>query len=282
MTICVYNKKIDENLSYETNLHEYFTDRMIHTDRFLRILADAIPNRLDEFLHAFQSHLKARIQPDLLPLSIKTINVEFPPTCLLEKQEELIYTLQKAMFTFMQFRNYEGTFTEASSVCLKFTDYYRGAFLAEYYMAQTLCELIGREAGLEIIKQYTRGYYMPPSFQPKHEPFLEDHANASITGSAATHQALYYCDNSRLFFKVDRCLYAEVILDLPDKELIYYLECYGDYFNHTAKNEHFVLTRTKTLMKGDKCCDFCYHDKRFIEEIYHPSDSEWERIEHEI
>ncbi|UYP46777.1 hypothetical protein NEF87_003062 [Candidatus Lokiarchaeum ossiferum] len=282
MHLNVYNAKVDENQSFLINLHTYFTDRMNHTDRFLHILSDYKSSLLPTFIEKFQINLKSLINPDYLPKSIENIDLSFNANSILEHQEELIYTLEKAMFSFMHFREYEGSFTDATSVSLKFDHHYRGIFLGEYYMAQTLCELIPRPEALELIKRYTRGYYVEPDFSPKHEASLEDHAQNSIRGSALTHQALYHCDNKRLFFKVERCLYGEVIQDLPDNELKYYLECYGDYFNHVQKNENFVLTRTKTIMKGDDCCDFCYHDKRYIEEIFHPSDSEWQQKEREV
>ena len=282
MTLQVYNKKVDGSLSYLTNLHEYFTDRICHTDRFLHIIHKKIPNILSDYLTVFQQTLKQLISSNLLPTSSLNIKLEYASNSFLAQNEELVKILEKAMFTFMKFRTYEGSFKDASAVTLKFKDHYRGVFLVEYYMGQTLCSLIPRPEAFELIKEYTRGYYHSSIFNPKPEESLAEHARSSINGSASTHQALYYCDSGRLLFNVERCLYAEVIEDMPDNEIKYYFECYGDYFNHTQKNENFVLTRTHTIMKGDSCCDFCYHDKRFIEEIFHPSENEWNKVKAQV
>ena len=56
------------------------------------------------------------------------------------------------------------------------------------------------------------------------------------------------------------------------------LECYMDFLTPTLRNENFVLTRTKTKMGGHSYCDFCFHDKRFEEEIEQPIEEFWENF----
>ena len=279
MTLKVRNHRLDEKLKQKLNLYEKLNSLLKHADRFLQLIKRDYPNILNNYLRKLELNFKDLINPNLLPTSAITVSLKFEENSILKHEKESLITLKNAIYTFMKFRNYERSFSDVNDITLNFKDFYRGIFLLEYYMAQTLCETIPRNEALNVVKEYTRGHYSSSFFSPKTEKSLEEFAQKDIDESYKTHQALFYCESGKFFFKVERCLYAEAITDLADKELIYYLECYGDYFNHTQRNENFVLTRTQTLMKGDSCCDFCYHDKRYIEEIYHPSKSEWKNME---
>ena len=63
--------------------------------------------------------------------------------------------------------------------------------------------------------------------------------------------------------------------ELNDPELSYAVACHYDIEAAKNMNPKFVLTRKKTLMEGDDCCDFCYHDARVVETIIHPSEQFW-------
>ncbi|MHA2111099.1 MAG: L-2-amino-thiazoline-4-carboxylic acid hydrolase [Candidatus Hodarchaeales archaeon] len=75
--------------------------------------------------------------------------------------------------------------------------------------------------------------------------------------------------------KVTKCKWYEVMKELNDPELCYAVACHYDIEAARNMNPKFVLTRKKTLMQGDDCCDFCYHDTRTVESITHPSEQFW-------
>ena len=56
---------------------------------------------------------------------------------------------------------------------------------------------------------------------------------------------------------MDRCLWKEILESYGDSELAYLTSCYLDFRVTELLNPNFMLTRPKTVMRGDKYCDFC-------------------------
>lgn len=64
-----------------------------------------------------------------------------------------------------------------------------------------------------------------------------------------------------LRFAVRRCAYAEAYERLGVRDWGTVLSCERDFAFIEGFNPNIELTRTKTLMEGDDCCDFCYRLK---------------------
>ncbi|MCY3413755.1 MAG: L-2-amino-thiazoline-4-carboxylic acid hydrolase [Candidatus Heimdallarchaeota archaeon] len=77
--------------------------------------------------------------------------------------------------------------------------------------------------------------------------------------------------------KVHGCIDGYAMQQFEDRELIYSLVCYGDYFSAAKYNLNFKLTRTKTVLQGQSCCDFYYQDKR--NEVEHPDLDFWKEMQ---
>ena len=55
--------------------------------------------------------------------------------------------------------------------------------------------------------------------------------------------------------KITECLWAKTMRELKPTDIGYAVICYGDYAWCQRFNPKIRLTRTKTLMQGDDCCD---------------------------
>jgi hypothetical protein len=55
---------------------------------------------------------------------------------------------------------------------------------------------------------------------------------------------------------VRKCIWAHTFRKYDASEIGYYMACYGDYGMANAFGPKAKLKRTKTLMRGDDCCDF--------------------------
>lgn len=84
-------------------------------------------------------------------------------------------------------------------------------------------------------------------------------------------------NQEKLVYKVKKCMWAEDLKDF-DPEIGYAIMCHQDFERAKNFNPNFVLTRKHKLMKGDKYCDFCYHDTRKEKEINHPSEKEFVKL----
>jgi len=61
---------------------------------------------------------------------------------------------------------------------------------------------------------------------------------------------------TRFDWDVTRCAYAEMYEELGMADLGYELSCGRDFAMIKGFNPQMKLTRTKTVMQGDECCDF--------------------------
>lgn len=57
---------------------------------------------------------------------------------------------------------------------------------------------------------------------------------------------------------IKRCAYVDMYERIGMKELGYQLSCFRDYPFYEGFNEQMKMTRSKTLMQGHDCCDFCF------------------------
>ncbi len=54
------------------------------------------------------------------------------------------------------------------------------------------------------------------------------------------------------------CAYVDMYERIGMKDLGYALSCMRDEYFYEGMNPEMEMTRTKTLMRGDDCCDFCF------------------------
>lgn len=63
--------------------------------------------------------------------------------------------------------------------------------------------------------------------------------------------------DTKMAFNVVRCRYAERYRELGLEEYGFLLSCNRDGYLFQGYNPDLKFTRTKTLMEGGDCCDFC-------------------------
>ena len=65
-------------------------------------------------------------------------------------------------------------------------------------------------------------------------------------------------DKTTLEQTVKRCAYVDMYERIGMKELGYALSCMRDEYFYEGFNPKMAMSRTKTLMNGGDCCDFCF------------------------
>ena len=65
-------------------------------------------------------------------------------------------------------------------------------------------------------------------------------------------------DSCTLCQNIKRCAYVDMYERIGMKEMGYMLSCMRDEYFYSGFNPEMVMTRTKTLMTGGDCCDFCF------------------------
>ncbi|WP_273149051.1 L-2-amino-thiazoline-4-carboxylic acid hydrolase [Enterocloster asparagiformis] len=65
-------------------------------------------------------------------------------------------------------------------------------------------------------------------------------------------------DEQTLCQTIKRCAYVDMYERIGMKDMGYTLSCMRDEYFYEGFNPEMVMTRSKTLMTGGDCCDFCF------------------------
>ncbi|MEE9612954.1 MAG: L-2-amino-thiazoline-4-carboxylic acid hydrolase, partial [Desulfatiglandales bacterium] len=89
---------------------------------------------------------------------------------------------------------------------------------------------------------------------------IEDFSNSLkyFTKDNALELEVIESSPKKLLMDVKRCRYAEMYRELGIEEFGFLLSCGRDFAMVRGFNPKIRFKRTKTLMKGDDCCDFRY------------------------
>lgn len=147
----------------------------------------------------------------------------------------------------------------------------RARLFPMYYQMLSLCDLMGRIEAIPFVEAYVDRWMAE---QTETDDALEDPGRFWDALEGPVHETAEIAarlHRGKIAFRVDRCLWADVMRPLADPEVSHAFTCYGDFPQIAAINPNFVLTRTMTLMQGAPYCDTCIHDRRHVESIEHPS-----------
>jgi hypothetical protein len=140
---------------------------------------------------------------------------------------------------------------------------YDFAFKNWYIPAMTnLMNLIGKDKFLEMLKQssdliQTNGANYKTELKERTFKMWSDNSKAGMKGmNRVLSYEIIKDDSESLEFKCTECLWAKTFREAKASEIGYAGVCYQDYAMTKAFNPNLILTREKTLMQGDDCCNF--------------------------
>ena len=273
----IINDTFDENTRQTINLNEHLSNSFDEVEIFLKVIQDKRERHLSKIIDEYMHLLEQRRDTSLPKFSIEKFTPDYSNFQILKKYPKLMDKLEQSIFYHMNIREYEDNISPDGDVDLSFSEFYRSYFMQTCLLGLTLSSLFSREEALELCK--TQNIAKWESAPPKEIETLEEfEGKDNYDREILTHRRHGLMGEGRYILKIERCLYGEVMRDFDDLEIADSLECYIDYILPVKKNKNFVMTRTKTIMKGDSWCDICYHDKRIVEKVEHPSDEFWENF----
>lgn len=151
----------------------------------------------------------------------------------------------------------------------------------EYFFIKSLLKIMSREEAIKYVKNLTDEVSISRKNPDNYvDSFIEsmDRFRNNLGRWQMLEIVAGPLDEERLLYKVKKCKWAEFLKDF-DSELCDAFLCYSDFEGARNLNPNFILTRTKTIMKGDDYCNFCYHDTRKVKEIIHPSEKEFQNLD---
>jgi hypothetical protein len=165
------------------------------------------------------------------------------------------------------------------------TELCRAHHLPLYLMLKALVDVLGRATGIERMKQYIDGRIADrpkPASPPETLAELRARDIRWNTGDGGQNAISALVTAHQCLKKVTACRIQRALAPYGDADLMEVIACYPDYASIRRTNEHFSLTRTQTLMRGEPYCDTCFHDDRGGETPHHPSRNVFDDLESQL
>ncbi|MFW9793371.1 MAG: L-2-amino-thiazoline-4-carboxylic acid hydrolase [Candidatus Thorarchaeota archaeon] len=260
------------DIVYEMPLQLVLNRPLDDIDLFIGYLNDYYPELTDSFFNRLCSKLQ-KIDKDT---EVETDIFEFEPDNL-KDYPELEEEYKRVVLKLLGYEKYESAVSDGKGKFV-FKDVLHSYLIPAACLAETIVELLPREDGLEFYRNYVdyRTDY-EKGIQPKEslEAFF-NFVKSSYTENPQE-QSFFLGKDGALYAKITSCLWSKILKEF-DPEIAYSVACHFDFNAAKHYNENFVLTRTKTIMQGDRYCDFCWRDTR-LGSRDHPDDSFWEKLE---
>ena len=248
----------------------------------LGLIKEKEPSNFSKYIENLELKFKTLITKDIL--SEKDLNIDELLTDfdILKEYPELAKNSLTYFLQILQLSEKDDWIKEEVKVLNK--NYLRSFLIPKYYHLQTLSETIGRIEAVQLYKFYVTKF-INDNLSPKRkifdtmEAFKEHFEKDKKEITIGWYGLLSEVENGKFFFRKDNCPWAEVLVDLPDKEIKYIVCCYGDFQAAlTRSNESFILTMKHTVVEGAPYCDCIIHDTSIDWDLTHPSSEFWDNL----
>ncbi|MHA1882136.1 MAG: L-2-amino-thiazoline-4-carboxylic acid hydrolase, partial [Candidatus Thorarchaeota archaeon] len=152
-----------------------------------------------------------------------------------------------------------------------------------YYNLVVLTETLDRADAIALYKKFVTHYIIE-----RRDPNRDTYDNLEAVFAKATLPQEVPSEwvvirgmigDGKYAYRNENCLWIDVLEDLPDSELKYYVCCYGDYEGVKALHDSMILTMEHTIAQGDPYCSRVIHDTRVDYDFRHPPKSFWNSME---
>ncbi len=247
---------------------------LMNTDLFLGFLLKESSDIVEDFVDEYNTRLKE--VTDVIDTSNFTFAFELE---YLKSYPELVDQIKSVTLTLLQYKEYP-ELQEKKQVSIKANDFVHSYLLPSYYELESLTKVLPRKDAIELYKKFVdhrTDVYSQQIIRPVED--LNEMFNLATSSTEGPHGGVaYFTTDGIAGVKQKVCLWHEFLKVFDDSELAYAVACHYDFHAMKYYNEHFVLTRPKTLMEGHGLCDFCWHDTRIVDEAVHPDQAFWDDI----
>ena len=238
------------------------------------------PDSIEKFVSNLTEKYKTMVKEDLVTKRKIDLKDVFEDYKLLKKYTELA---KLNLNYFLQLNQIPGsTDWKKEKIKVPNRNHLLSFLHPRYYNLLTLIETIGREEAIKLYKQYVTHYYIEAKktrennypdiktlFEKRIKPKEVPSDWVIVTG---------LINEGKYAYKNENCMWVDVLEDLPDPELKYYICCYGDYEGAKFHNENFILTMEHTIAQGDPYCSRVIHDTRIDYDLRHPPKVFWDKF----
>jgi hypothetical protein len=271
---CATKNDYNESLTHEFEIDKVLRRPIEDMDYFLRYLNNTAPDIMEQVIDYLLKWTQSISSKNTTPQNLFEVEAE-----VLQGYPELLSSYKIAILELLNFSKYQDKILDGKVVIL-FKDYLKSYLFPVYRMATSLTTVLSRDAALQFYKDFIDNYVRErkDSYATEIEDPEKEFEQMKKNPQATHDTILFLLEKGMIVSKVTRCMWHELLSQFNDAEIAYAVACHVDFTVATCSNENLVLTRNKTLMQGDEYCDFCWHDKRFDNELKHPDMEFWEKV----
>ncbi|MFX0060909.1 MAG: L-2-amino-thiazoline-4-carboxylic acid hydrolase [Candidatus Hermodarchaeota archaeon] len=252
---------------------------VLNVPRFnLRVLDDLLSQLTRDFpetVNTYVEHLSNRFEEQAIETYSMTPEGKF---AVLQKFPTLIEKAINAHLCCLGYSKYTSEVLD-EKIEVFVSDALKGGLMFRYLMAIALTSIMSREKAIQYFQKFIDDFTRRNLHERVEDLGSELKSRSKFFNTYHGHECVTkFIEKGRLVRKITKCMYHEVMKEVNDPDFSYALCCHGDFEETKQINEHFVLTRKKTLIQNHEMCDFCIHDTRIIEQITHPSPEFWENL----
>lgn len=248
-------------------------------DRYLRFMRSQEPEIIGDLVSALLRQISSSIPegPGVSGSKIVEQLIEanqFEPEC--REVFEAQFDLQRGLLELG-----EEVWTSQETVKVPKGAFIRALYLPQYLQLKALIDVIGRERGIERMKQCLDWAYAQGPDDPDAPKTIDELRRRQVEGNLRGEGMDWIAgivSEHQYQNKVTVCAIQRTLAEYDD-ELMEVVACYPDFALFRKVNPNFCLTRTQTLMGGGNCCDMCYHDERYVSDFVHPSIAVFDAME---
>ena len=246
----------------------------------LNFLNERNPDAVGKFVKNLEEHYKKLVKEDIIikrNIDLKEVFVDFD---FLEKYSSLA---KLSLNYFLELHQIpEKVDWMKDKIKIPSRNQLLSFLHPRYYNLLSLIETIGREDAIKLYKQYVPHYYIErrkgqENGHPDIKSLYEDRIKPKEQPSDWV-VVVALLNEGKYAFKNENCMWVDVLADLPDTEIKYYICCYGDYEAAKFSNDNFILTMEHTIAQGDPYCSRVYHDTRVDYDLRHPKKEFWDKF----
>ncbi|MFW9919459.1 MAG: L-2-amino-thiazoline-4-carboxylic acid hydrolase [Candidatus Thorarchaeota archaeon] len=255
----------------EIDLNGQIRDWLLTTELMFDFIAKEKPEILDVLLRAVESRYENELERTSFILSDVGFDMIATDQTLLGPYPHIKDLGLRIVLKYIPLR--DGYVLSEEKESVRWIDYCRAKYTLLYHQITSLVEVLGREDGIDVFKEFVEFWGEVLSKKPKGTHTIgqvrENRVNAWKQGNAMEFGVLDVNDATFLA-KFDRCVSHESMKHVDDQELAYYAVCYPGERLLEYTHENISMRRTQTLFTAD-FCDELRWDRHIHDEPEQPS-----------
>jgi hypothetical protein len=245
----------------------------------LGFLSEKYPLRLEHYVKNLKTKYRSLIRNDLVEASGLNLTPIFLEMEYLIQNSDMVKDYLNYYFELLDLKTSDDWLKRTIKVPK--ANYLRAFLYPDYYNLLILTETIGMEEAIKLWKRYITHYIIDNRTQDNNVDDVEYIFKSRTSEERRDSEWVIVhgiIADGKYAYKNENCTWVDVMKQLPDQELKYYVCCYGDYEYARSYGENIVLTMEHTIAEGAPYCSRVLHDTRVDWKLEHPLKEFWDNF----